>query len=259
VTFQGRIDGSVAAMDEQIARAVPADVPVAGRRMEVFTAARAIADHARAIHAGLIVMGPHTRRRIEAGFIGTTADRVIRTVDVPVLIVRGELHLPPRRVAVPVDLGERSGRVLDVALRWATALGADGVLPTRGMEMEIVHVVPRVLAPAGLPFDRATVRPGINRLVEAAVARAGGAPAVRVSEEVLWGDRPDREIVRFAREAGSDLVIMATHGHGAVKRALIGSTASGVARGAPCPVLLLPPATWRAAVPPSPAARLAAV
>jgi nucleotide-binding universal stress UspA family protein len=97
------------------------------------------------------------------------------------------------------------------------------------------------------------VRPGINRVVEDAVARAGGAQAVQVSEEVLWGDRPDREIVRFAREAGSGLVIMATHGYGAVKRALIGGTASGVARSAPCPVLLLPPAVWRAAPPPAPA------
>jgi len=258
-TFQSRIDDSHAAMDEQIARAVPGDVPVAGRRLEVFAAARAIADHAAAIRAELIVLGPHTRRRLEAGFLGTTADRVIRTVDVPVLIVRGELRLPLRRLLVPVDLSERTGCVLDVALRWGAGLGAaDGVLPVPGVEMEIIHVVPRVLAPAGLPFDRATVRPGINRVVEDAVERAGGASRVAVSEEVLWGDRPDREIVCFAREAGSDLVVMATHGYGTVRRALIGSTASGVARAAHCPVLLLPPAVWRAAPQPTPAAAYAA-
>lgn len=259
LTFQGRIDDSVAALDEQIDRVVPRDVTVAGRRLEVFTAARTIADHAAAIHADLVVLGPHTRRRVEAGFLGTTVDRVIRTVEAPVLVVRGELRLPLRRLLVPVDLSERTGCVLDVALRWGSALGAaDGVLPVPGVEMEIIHVVPRVLAPAGLPFDRATVRPGIDRVVEAAVERAGGASAVTVSEEVLWGDRPDREIVRFARESGSDLVVMATHGHGMVRRALIGSTASGVARAAHCPVLLLPPAVWRAAPAPAPIAAYAA-
>ncbi|HET7231241.1 MAG TPA: universal stress protein [Longimicrobium sp.] len=248
INFQSRIDDSEAAMDAQIARVVPPDVAVAGRRLEVFAAARAIADYAAAIHASLLVMGPHTRRRLEAGFLGTTADRVIRTVEIPVLIVRGELRLPLRRVLVPVDLSERTGCVLDVALRWGMGLGAsDGMLPVPGVEMEIIHVVPRVLAPPGLPFDRATVRPGINQHVEAAVARAGGASAVQVSEEVLWGDRPDREIVRYAREAGSDLLVMATHGYGMVRRALIGSTASGVTRAVHCPVLLLPPAVWRAA------------
>lgn len=259
ITFQGRIDDSLAALDEQIARVVPGDVAVAGRRLEVFAAARAITDYAAAIHADLVVLGPHTRRRLEAGFLGTTADRVIRTVNVPVLIVRGELRLPLRRLLVPVDLSERTGCVLDVALRWGTGLGAaDGVLPVPATEMEIIHVVPRVLAPAGLPFDRATVRPGINQLVEDAVGRAGGASAVAVSEEVLWGDRPDREIVRFAREAGSDLVVMATHGYGVVRRTLVGSTASGVTRAAHCPVLLLPPAVWRAAPRPAPMAAHAA-
>lgn len=247
VTFQSRVEESERAMEEQIGRTVPPDVAIAGRRMEIFTAARAITDYADAIRANVIVMGPHTRRRLDPGFLGTTADRVIRTADVPVLIVRGELRLPLRRLLVPIDLSEPTSGVLDTALRWGAGLGAgDGILPApEVVEMEIVHVMPRILAPAELPFDRATVQPGMNAEVVDAVERAGRTSAVRVTEEVLWGDRPDREIVCFARETGSELVVMATHGHGMVKRALIGSTASGVARAAPCPVLLLPPAVWR--------------
>ena len=246
-TFQQRIDDSVRALDEQVGRAVPADVHVAVKRVEVYAAARAIAEYARAIGAGLVVLGPHARRRLDGAFLGTTADRVIRTVDVPVLVVRGAFRLPLRRLLVPVDLSERTGCVLDVALAWASSLGAhDGALPIPAVEMDIVHVVPRLFS-AGVPFERATVAPGVNREVNEAVARAGGAASVQVNEEVLWGDRPEREIVRFAGEARSDLVVVATHGYGAVKRALVGGTASGVARGAPCPVLLIPPRVWRAA------------
>lgn len=89
----------------------------------------------------------------------------------------------------------------------------------------------------------------MNREVEEAVGRAGGASSVQVSEEVVWGDRPDREIVRVARECAADLVVVATHGCGPMKRAPIGGTASGVARSAPCPVPLVAPRMWRLAAP----------
>ncbi|HEU0078622.1 MAG TPA: universal stress protein [Longimicrobiaceae bacterium] len=39
-------------------------------------------------------------------------------------------------------------------------------------------------------------------------------------------------------------LVLDTHGHGALRRALVGSIASAVARGAGCPVLLVPPALW---------------
>ncbi|HEX8907003.1 MAG TPA: universal stress protein [Longimicrobiaceae bacterium] len=244
-TFQARIDDSERAMDEQVARTVPAGVTVASRRLEIYAASRAIAEYAAAVKADVVVLGPHTHRRLTPGFLGTTADRVIRIVDVPVLVVRGALRMPLERLLVPIDLSERSGAVLDVALAWGEGIGGhDGALPIPTVEMEIVHVVPRVLAPGALLFDRATVLPGMNREVEAALKRAGGASSVQVSEEVLWGDRADREIVRCATESGADLIVLATHGYGMVKRALVGGTASGVARTAPCPVLLVPPRMW---------------
>jgi nucleotide-binding universal stress UspA family protein len=246
VTFQGRIDDAERALDAQLARTVPLDVPIVGRRMEIYAAHRAITEYAGAVHADLVVLGPHTRRELEIGFLGTTADRVVRTAAAPVLIVRGALRLPFRRTVVPIDLSEKSGGVLDVALAWAQALGArDAELGIPAAELHIVHVVPDVFAGAPHPFGHASVHPGVNREVAAALERAGGASSVDVREEVLWGDKPAAEIAAYARSEGADLVILATHGYGALKRALIGSTAAGVAREAPCPVLLLPPRLWR--------------
>jgi nucleotide-binding universal stress UspA family protein len=102
-------------------------------------------------------------------------------------------------------------------------------------------VIPRVYDVKELAFDTAVIGPELEREVAAARARVG-APAVHVRELVRWGDRPAEEIVRVAGEESSDLIVLATHGYGAIKRFLIGSVASGVARGAPCPVLLIPPA-----------------
>ena len=50
----------------------------------------------------------------------------------------------------------------------------------------------------------------------------------------------DVEILRFAQAHGADLIVMGTHGYGAVKRLFLGSVADRVVRGATCPVLVVP-------------------
>jgi nucleotide-binding universal stress UspA family protein len=45
------------------------------------------------------------------------------------------------------------------------------------------------------------------------------------------------EIVRYAREEEIDLLVMGTHGRGAIAHMLLGSVAERVVRKAPCPVL----------------------
>ncbi len=48
---------------------------------------------------------------------------------------------------------------------------------------------------------------------------------------------PFLAIITYAKEAPIDLIVMGTHGRGAVAHLLIGSVAENVVRKAPCPVL----------------------
>ena len=50
-------------------------------------------------------------------------------------------------------------------------------------------------------------------------------------------DHPADEIVQYAKAAGIDLIVMGTHGRGAMAHLLVGSVAETVVRTAPCPVL----------------------
>jgi nucleotide-binding universal stress UspA family protein len=50
---------------------------------------------------------------------------------------------------------------------------------------------------------------------------------------------PAREIVEYATESGANVIVMGTHGRGAVARVLMGSVAERVVRTAPCPVLTI--------------------
>jgi len=63
-------------------------------------------------------------------------------------------------------------------------------------------------------------------------------PDVEVTARVLAGT-PHVEITKLAEECGADLIVMATHGHGFISHAILGSTTERVMRHAPCPVLIV--------------------
>jgi nucleotide-binding universal stress UspA family protein len=49
------------------------------------------------------------------------------------------------------------------------------------------------------------------------------------------------EILKAAKEQGADVIVMATHGHGALAKAVFGSVTERVLRAGICPVLLVRP------------------
>jgi nucleotide-binding universal stress UspA family protein len=63
-------------------------------------------------------------------------------------------------------------------------------------------------------------------------------PRIPVHHVFLEGD-PATEIVRYASEAGIDLIVMGTHGRTGLERLLMGSVAEKVMREARCSVLVV--------------------
>ena len=61
---------------------------------------------------------------------------------------------------------------------------------------------------------------------------------ISVQSEISRGS-PFYEIVTTARKLEVDLIVIATHGHGAVKHMLMGNTAEKVVRKSSCPVLTI--------------------
>ena len=232
-SFQGRFKDAERALDEQIRCAVPEEVPVASREIVIYDAYRAIEERAAAVSADLILLGPHRGRSLASRFLGSTADRVIRTAAVPCLIVRDALAIPLRRVVVPVDLSEPARAALDQALAWSASFGSE-------VTVSVVYVVPETGG-----ADRAGAEEALRREVDAAVARSGAGEETAVQPEVLQGDLVAKRIIQFAERADADLVVLGTHGYGAAKRALVGGVASAVVREAACAVLLVPPALWQ--------------
>ena len=137
-----------------------------------------------------------------------------------------------KRILVPVDFSVNSRRALDYA--HGLALKFDAAL-------HLVHVceVPSVMTPA-LDAYAIAYSDWSQRLGEEAEILLNKITAsladVKVSTEVLFGP-PAPAIVEAAATNKTDLIVMGTHGHGAVMHMLLGNVAERVVRTAPCPVL----------------------
>jgi nucleotide-binding universal stress UspA family protein len=246
-SFEGHMRAAGEALEAQAARAIPAGVEVASRDVTVYATHRAILDHAEAVRAELVVMGPHRSRGRMDALWSSTAERVVRASRVPCLVARGRMQLPFRRVVVAMDLSRPARGALELALGWCGKLGTwEGEIAIGGAEVRVVHVLPHVFELGSPSFERAVVGPRLHEEVEAAARAVRGAAGVHLSEEVLWGSDPALSIVRYARQERADLVVVAASGPGALRRALQGSVSAEVSRAAPCPVLLVPPAMWQA-------------
>ena len=74
------------------------------------------------------------------------------------------------------------------------------------------------------------------KLAEAAASVSGPRIAI---ERALAEGRPSDEVLAFAAKEGVDLIVLGTHGRGAIGKALLGSVADHVIRQAECPVMVV--------------------
>jgi universal stress protein E len=78
-----------------------------------------IVRYAELVDAGLVVLGAHSGGIVRQMFVGSTVDKVLRTLARPVLIVKQEPRASYRQVLAPVDFSESSRRGIEIAMRMA--------------------------------------------------------------------------------------------------------------------------------------------
>ena len=239
------IEAAEGLLQDQVRRTMPEGVRPASQHVIIYIAHKAILDRAEEVSADLIVVGPHRGGAAGAHFLGTTADRVIRTADVPCLVVDEPLTERIRRVGVPLDFSDPSQGALEIALAWSLQVGGQAEAEGSATpEIRVMHVGWTVEQIDNPDREERVLVPELERQVERARSQISGAEALDIGIEVLWGNNPAEETVRWVTRSGIDLLVMGTHGSTGLKRTLLGSVASSVARQNPCPVLLVPPSLW---------------
>jgi|SRR5215471_5127798 len=140
-----------------------------------------------------------------------------------------------KNILVATDFGEASDAALKYGRELARAFGA---------KLTVLHVADNVFAGTIGIEGYVGAYPDFQRSIEES-ARAQLATAVTDDDRHEFGARtvlltsasPALTIITYARDNAVDLIVMGTHGRGAMAHLLMGSVAERVVRTAPCPVL----------------------
>lgn len=188
-------------------------------RVEEGLATDVIAQVARDCNADLLLMGARGEHPLQRLLIGSTASRLLRKSECPVLVIKNPPSGPYRQVLVAVDFSVASER----ALRMARALA-----PAAALTVLHVFDVPfeAVLHYASVSEDTIHAyriqgrERALTRLHEL-IRRAGLAPS-GCAVEVEHGDAA-RVIVDKAARQRCDLLVMGKHGTHVTEELLLGS------------------------------------
>jgi nucleotide-binding universal stress UspA family protein len=139
-----------------------------------------------------------------------------------------------RRILVPTDFSDPAA----AALRYGRALAEEF-----GSTLYLMHIVPE---PYVYPWGtEVSTLPLVDLLAQSetqaaerlkALADDTGALSGRIKTVTAIGTPVDR-ILQYQADEGIDLIVMGTHGRGAVGHLLLGSVAERIVRRSPVPVL----------------------
>lgn len=223
--------------------------------------AEALCRYTTGRRSALVVMATHGLGGMSRSWIGSVADVVVRRAQTPVLLVRpGAVGHPEaagplfRRVLVSLDGSELAESVLAHALALGDAGRGDAApgIQQETTAYELLTVVrslsdrrrsplrPRPLHDDEDPGDRGGAvgaAEGYLTRLAAELDRCG----TRVHWRVVAHTDPARAILEHAQTMSADLIALATHGRGGLRRRLAGSVADEIMRGASTPVLICHP------------------
>jgi len=206
--------------------------------------AQALADHARrAKRVGLIVMTTHGHSGINRLWLGSVADRLLRRVKVPLLLLRpkdGPLQTEFRHTLVALDGLSEGERVLEPAIELGSLCQNSQFTLVQVVEPPMALITRMAMHPAKMRSDWRELEENCARSYLERVATRMRTRGLRVATQMISARGVGEQILGLAHAIAADLIVVGTHGARGVERMLVGSVADKVIRGALQPVLVVP-------------------
>ena len=199
---------------------------------------KGIIDAAARWEATAIAIGTHGYRGLTHALVGSVAEAVVRTADVPVIVVHADASLGPIKSAlVGIDGSAASAK----AARLATALALCNAV--RPVYCTVINPYPITQPIAESPYEP-------TPLLERMERDARDALDAALQEAAASGVHPDTEIadtsdaadgiVQIAKRRGAGAIVLGMPKRGAAEAFLFGSIVFDVMRRANVPVIAVP-------------------
>lgn len=184
------------------------------KHYKVFSEVNEIAEKHK---ADLIVMGSHGTDGLQEIFFGSNAEKVVRTSDVPVLVVKEELEdFKIDTFVFACDFNKESIPAFNRARDFAGKLGA---------EFKPVYI--------NTPGDHFLSTDDINQLIGEFLRAANAG----VSVDQYSDYSVERGVLNYSEGVGADLLGIPTHGRRGISHFFMGSIGEDIANHAYIPVM----------------------
>lgn len=189
--------------------------------------------YAELVDAGLVVLGAYSGGIVRQMFVGSTVDKILRTLARPVLIVKQEPQASYNQVLVPVDFSESSRRGIEIAMKLAptgkiTALHAFEAPYEAKLRFDEV-------SEETIQAYRAQLRAQKDKELRQFVTECADSSLPATIE---FG--PTAAVIKEkAKSLESDLIVIGKHGQSAWEDMLLGSVTKQVIQEASCDVLVV--------------------
>jgi nucleotide-binding universal stress UspA family protein len=198
------------------------------------SAAQEIISAVRQLHADRLLLGTRSRSKLGKLLLGSVAEQVLRSANLPVLTVGPEAHLPSENsdhmptVVFATSLGEG---------HHAGAAFASQIAANQQGKLIMLHVLPPLIEEPG---DGAinVLYPTILHELRLLANRVGAESCRDVEVKVHYGD-PAEQILAECTANRADLIVMQTNDHPKFPSVLHDRTICRVVTHAQCPVLTL--------------------
>ncbi|MEZ0387156.1 MAG: universal stress protein [Verrucomicrobium sp.] len=186
-------------------------------------------------HARMIVMGTHCHGALHDLLIGNVTHGVLHHARCPVTVVPPghgtEAPTAIRSIATLVDFSDLTDNVIEQTQLLARAFGS---------RVTLIHALPPdplVVDFAPPPRSEVEAEAERARLEHLAVEMRGFGLEVGFQETT--GPVLDC-LLDAVKDVSPDLIVMGSHGHGALYNLFVGSITAGIIQHAPCPVVVVP-------------------
>jgi len=188
--------------------------------------------------ADLVVAATHTRSGIERLLLGSVSRKLMHTLDVPLLIVPGDitaeqLSRPLEDVLIACDFSPDSANAVRWGIDFAQAFGAKLTMATVIEPSQLAQLLK--LDPQKEHSMADKLQEDLHKkLLETVPEKDRGNIT---PETVVLAGQPHEELNKYAILNHMDLIVMGVHGRGLIENLLVGSTTDRLVRLGQFPVM----------------------
>jgi nucleotide-binding universal stress UspA family protein len=213
--------------------------------------APALEEYVRENSVDLVVMTTHGRGALRRAWLGSIADHMVRSLEIPVLLVRSaetQPAEPPKaqlgNILVPLDGSPLAEAALEPAMAlarvWDVEIGLVQVI-----EPLVFPVDSQMLPAMGYDEKLTEIRREAAKDYLNDIAERIRDEGLKASSAPVLGVAVAETLLELARPERYGLIAIATHGRSGLRRMALGSVADKLVRAAEVPVLVCRPMASR--------------